>query len=329
MATVVRKQPEISSLFTKLINNNTLQHAYIFEGVAGSGKYEMATWIAQGLFCQNPTEDGSPCLECNQCMRIAQGEHPDISTVEPDGMSIKVGQVRAIKEEFAKSGMESRKKILIVKEMDKMTTSAANSLLKFIEEPEGEFTIMLLTTELQQLLPTIVSRSQIIHFPVREINGRIEDIMACEIPEKSATLLAHLTQDTEEALNIYEDENFNKIVETIWQWFLFLSKNDERAFIYIQTKIMPLVDNRETSSLILDLLILVYQDLTAICFEQDRVLAFSKYRNQLEQMATSSMKSELTQILTALLNGKKKLDRYVSAQGIFEQIALKVINLTI
>ena len=329
MATVVRKQPEISSLFTKLINNDTLQHAYIFEGVAGSGKYEMATWIAQGLFCQEPGKDGSPCLECNHCMRIAHGEHPDVSTVEPDGMSIKVGQVRAIKDEFAKSGMESRKKILIVKEMDKMTTSAANSLLKFIEEPEGEITIMLLTTELQQLLPTIVSRSQIIHFPVREINGRIEDIMACEVPKKSATLLAHLTQDTEEALKIYEDENFNKIVETIWQWFLFLSRNDDRAFIYVQTKMMPLVDNRETSSLMLDLLILVYQDLTAICFEQDRVLAFSKHENQLGQMATSSMKSELTQILTALLNGKKKLARYVSAQSVFEQIALKVTNLMI
>lgn len=324
MATAVKKQPEISELFLKLIQNNTLQHAYIFEGVAGAGKIEMATWVAQGLFCQNPSDDGSPCLECNQCLRIQNAEHPDVSILEPDGASIKVRQVRAIKDEFAKSGMESRKKILIVKEMDKMTTSAANSLLKFIEEPEGEITIMLLTTEVQQLLPTIVSRSQIIHFPTRDINTRIEDIVAKEVPRPSATLLAYLTQDTDEALRIFEDEQFGKITEMVWQWFLLLNKKDEQAFIYVQTKVMPLVDNRETSSLILDLLILIYRDLMAICFEQERVLAFSKQENHLRQFATTTMENELTQTLIALLDGKKKLNRYVAAQGIFEQIALKV-----
>lgn len=328
MATVVNKQPEISELFSKLIRNNTLQHAYIFEGVTGAGKVEMAIWVAQGLFCQNPAEDGSPCLECNQCLRIEQVEHPDVSTLEPDGATIKVGQVRDIKDEFAKSGMESRKKILIVKEMEKMTTSAANSLLKFIEEPEGEITIMLLTTEIQQLLPTIVSRSQIIHFPVRDINTRIEDIEKREVPRHYATLLASLTQDTEDALQLYEDDNFKKITEAIWQWFLLLNQKDEQAFIYVQTTIMPLADGRETSSLILDLLILIYRDLTAVCFEQERVLAFSKQEDQLRQFATSSIEEELAQTLTVLLEGKKKLNRYVSAQGIFEQIALKLTHLT-
>ncbi len=135
-------------------------------------------------------------------MRIEHEEHPDVTMVEPDGLSIKVDQVRAIKEEFAKSGMESRRKILIIEDMDKMTTSAANSLLKFIEEPEGEITILLLTTEIQQLLPTIVSRCQIIHFPVRNVHDRIEEIVAREIPQASATLLANLTQDADEAQEI-------------------------------------------------------------------------------------------------------------------------------
>jgi DNA polymerase-3 subunit delta' len=326
MATAVKKQPEISELFSKLIQKNTLQHAYIFEGVAGAGKFEMAIWVAQGLFCQQPADDGSPCLSCNQCLRIQQAGHPDVSILEPDGASIKVGQVRAIKDEFAKSGMESRQKVLIVKQMDKMTTSAANSLLKFIEEPEGEITILLLTSEVQQLLPTIVSRSQIIHFPVRDIHTRIEDIMAKDVPSHAATLLAYLTQDTDEALDIYEDEQFSKIAEMVWQWFLLLNKKDEQAFIYVQTTVMPLVDNRETSSLILDLLILIYRDLMAVCFEQERVLAFSKQEKELKQFATRTMQNELTQNLTALLDGKKKLNRYVAAQGVFEQIALKVIK---
>ena len=327
MASVVHKQPEISALFSKIIKNNQLQHAYIFEGVAGSGKFEMAKWLAQGINCQNRTEDGAPCLTCNQCVRIEHEEHPDVTMVEPDGLSIKVDQVRAIKEEFAKSGMESRRKILIIEDMDKMTTSAANSLLKFIEEPEGEITILLLTTEIQQLLPTIVSRCQIIHFPVRNVHDRIEEIVAREIPQASATLLANLTQDADEAQEIYEQENFSALVDTMWKWFSLLNKKNDQAFIYVQTNVMSFVDNRETSALMLDLLILLYRDLMTIYFDQDRVLAFSKYEKELNQLLSASMGQELSQIISIVLEGKKKLNRYVAAQGIFEQIALRIMNL--
>lgn len=327
MASVVSRQPEISALFTKLIKNNQLQHAYIFEGVSGSGKYEMAKWLSKALNCLNRTEEGAPCLACNQCIRIENEEHPDVTMVEPDGLSIKVDQVRAIKEEFSKSGMESRRKVLIIKEMDKMTPSAANSLLKFIEEPEGEITILLLTTEVQQLLPTIVSRCQILHFHVRNIEDRIEEIVARDIPRTQATLLAYLTQDASEALEIYEQENYSTLVDTVWKWFLMLNKKDDRSFIYVQTNIMSLVDNRETSSLILDLLILIYRDLTAIYFEQDRVLAFSKYEKELNELVNQSVGQEISQLLTIVLDGKRKLGRYVAAQGIFEQISLKIMNL--
>ncbi len=324
MPIITTKQPEISNLFTNLIETNRLQHAYIFEGVAGTGKYEMAQWIAQSLYCQKNTNNQSPCLECNQCLRIQQGDHPDVTTLAPDGLSIKVDQVRAIKEEFSKSGMETRRKILIVKDMDKMTMNAANSLLKFIEEPEGEITIMLLTTEVQQLLPTIVSRAQIIHFPVRDISIRIDDILEKGIPREAATILAYLTQDTDRAVEIYESEEFNNIVEIVWKWFLLLHKNKDQALIYIQTDIMTFGSNREHASLILDLLILLYRDLTAICFEQERIIAFSKHEATLNEMASMKLQVRLPDILTLILAGKKKLSRYVSAQGVFEQIALNI-----
>lgn len=316
------KQPEISHLFMNLIKTNRLQHAYIFEGVAGTGKYEMARWIAQILYCQKPTGDGSPCLECNQCFRIQQGEHPDVTTLQPDGQTIKVDQVRAIKEEFSKSGMETRRKILIVEDMEKMTTNAANSLLKFIEEPEGEITIMLLTTEVQQLLPTIVSRAQIIHFPIRDIKIRIEDIQEKGIPREVATIIAYLTQDTDQAIAIYESEEFASIVEVVWKWFVLLHKNSDQAFIFIQTDLLEYAKHREQASLILELLILLYRDVTAICFEQDRVIAFSKYEVRLHEMASMKLQAKIPDILTLILSGKKKLGRYVSAQGVFEQIAL-------
>lgn len=324
MLAISDRQVEISSLFKRMSNNHQMQHAYIFEGVTGVGKYEMAKWVAQLQYCQRPAEDGTPCLECNQCLRIEAEEHPDVVTLRPDGASIKVGQVRQIKEDFSKSGMESRKKILIVQEMDKMTTSAANSLLKFIEEPDGKITIMLLTTEVQKLLPTILSRCQIIHFPVRNIEERVAEIEAQGIPKESATILAYLTQDTSIAKEIHESEDFQKNLQTVWQWFLLLNKNSDQAFIYVQTNIMPLTNNRENSELILDLLIIIYRDLMGICFEQERLIAFSKYEEQLRKLSTSPAANNIAEVLTIILESQKKLSSYVAAQSIFEQIALKM-----
>lgn len=327
MGSIAAKQPVISELFTKLLANNRMQHAYIFEGVAGTGKFEMAKWVAQSIYCVNKVE-GQPCLECHLCQRIQNEEHPDVIIVEPDGLSIKVEQVRQIREEFSKSGVESRKKILIIKEMDKMTTNAANSLLKFIEEPVGEVTIMLLTTEIQQMLPTIVSRSQVIHFPVRAIDTRVEDIMAQGISEGLAPLLAYLTQDTNIATEMAEAKVFNETVAMVWQWFLLLTDNKDKAFIFVETDIKSLMKKadakREMASLILDLLILAYRDLMSLCFKQERVLAFSKHATQLNEIVDASMQTNISDNLLIVLDGKKKLNSNVASQGIFEQIAINI-----
>lgn len=318
------KQAAIQALFKKLKQNNQLQHAYIFAGLAGVGKYATAKWVAQLQFCDTPTAEGAPCLVCHQCHRIEAEEHPDVVTLKPDGASIKVEQVRQIKMEFSKSGMESRQKILIVQEMDKMTTSAANSLLKFIEEPEGEITIMLLTTEVQQLLPTIVSRCQIIHFKKAAIADRITAMMDQGIPREAATVLAYLTQDSAVAAEIYADEDFEKVLQAVWQWFVLLNKDSDQAFIYVHTNIMPFIATREQSNLILNLLVILYRDLMGLAFEQERVIAFSKYEKQLQQLATNATREKIAAILSVILEAQKKLTSNVAAQGLFEQIALEM-----
>lgn len=324
MSNITRKQTRISSLFTKMNQKEQLQHAYIFEGARGVGKYEMAKWISQMIYCENLSEEGEPCLECNQCRRIEAEEHPDVVSLEPDGASIKVGQVREIKEVFSKSGMESRKKILIVREMDKMTASGANSLLKFIEEPEGEIMIFLLTTEVQKLLPTIISRCQVMHFQTASIENRVMDIESEDIPRESATILAYLTQDSKVAKEIHADEDFQKVIQTVWQWFVLLNTNNDQAFIYVHTNIMPLIKSKEESNLLLNLLLIVYRDLMALSYEQEHLIAFSKYEAQLQKMATDLIEKKISEILITILEAQKKLSSHVAAQGLFEQIVLKI-----
>ena len=156
---ITERQPFLTKYFAKLIRENKLVHAYLLSGAEGTGKIELAPWIAKGIFCLN-SQNGVPCLKCSECNRIENNNHPDVVTIMPDGLSIKVEQIRYLKSEFNKSGVESDRKVFIIQDAQKMSIGAANSLLKFLEEPSGNITAFLLTSEPQKLLPTIISRCQ-------------------------------------------------------------------------------------------------------------------------------------------------------------------------
>lgn len=325
MSTIVKKQANIHELFSKMIQNQTIQHAYLFEGVAGAGKKEMALWIAKALFCPNYFEHNEPCGTCHQCQRIDTHQHPDIIEIKPDGLSIKVAQVRELKAEFSKSGVESKRKLFIIEDVEKMTQNAANSLLKFLEEPDGETTALLLTTAKQRLLPTILSRCQVIHFPVQPLEKRIRELEARGLTLSQASLTSRVTHDADKAIELANDEEFQDTVKTVWNWFKLLAKQDEQAFIFVQTELMSTVKERESYQFVIDLLIIIYRDLLNLTYSDSVTLAFLNQESNMKQFAAQLSSRKLIEVLEQLLEAKKKLNSNVAAQGVFEDIALQIV----
>lgn len=325
MSTIIERQPTIYRLFSKLIEKQMMQHAYLFEGVSGAGKKEMALWAAKALFCPHYAEMQEPCGECFQCSRIDMHQHPDVVEIAPDGLSIKVAQVRQLKEEFSKSGVESKRKVFIIEDVEKMTPNAANSLLKFLEEPDGDVTAFLLTTAKQRLLPTILSRCQVVHFPVRPVEERIEELVARDLSETQAALFARLTHDADAAAEMAEEETMQTLVQAVWRWFAFLSKKEEQAFVFVQTDVIRAAKERSLQHRALDLLIILYRDLLALYYQETDELAFIKQKNELAKITQRMSSKQIVDILEIILNGKKKLDSNVAAQGIFEDIAMQII----
>lgn len=325
MSTNTIKQPSIQRLFLHLLKNNTLQHAYLFEGKMGTGKKETALWISQGIFCEHRNEEG-PCQSCHTCQRIRTHHHPDVVEVEPDGLSIKINQVRALKEEFSKSGMESRKKIVIVEDVEKMTIQAANSLLKFLEEPEGEITVFLLTTAKHRLLPTILSRCQLIHFPQLPKAQQRVLLEEAGLSKEQSALLCHLTADKAEALELSQNEDFQKILTAVWKWYSFLSKKDDQAFIFVHTDIMPLVKDKKDHTLVLDVLLIVLQDILNSQITEDYVFAFMRKEEEVKRDADRFSSLTLARMMEIVLNGKKQLESNVAAQGVFEDCTLQLLS---
>lgn len=325
MSTQYTRQPSIQRLFLQLVTNQTLQHAYIFEGKAGTGKKEMALWITQTLYCKEAKDSEGACQNCRTCHRIASHQHPDVLEIRPDGQSIKIAQIRELKEEFTKSGMESRRKIVIIEDVEKMTNQAANSLLKFLEEPEGEITVFLLTTARQKLLPTIISRCQIIQFPQLSKDDRLLALVDRGISKEKAAVLIHLTNNVETAVEMAEKDELNQLIKTAWKWFAYIAKGDDQAFVFVQTDIMPLTKEKNDQYLLLDLLLVILRDILNSQVSEHYAIGFLQHASKIKEEAERLRPITIAKWMENILMAKRYLDSNVAAQGVYEDAAVQMI----
>lgn len=322
LVSMEERQPALLELFSRTFQNKRLGHAYLFEGARGTGKKEMARWIAKLLFCQAPA-DGKPCQSCRNCRRMDEQELPDLIELEPDGQSIKVDQIRQLKAEFHKSKVEASKKVYIVEDAEKMTISAANSLLTFLEEPGAETYIFLLTTAKENILPTIRSRCQIIHFQPLKRDVMTELLLQEGIAKSDAEVLAAVTNDLAEAKELAADEQFRLLREKTWSWFQLLVAGDAMAFLYVQMNLLEAVKDRAHGFTCLDLLLFHYRDLLYVSYQQEKNIIHQQYLHTYQSMAQSLRRQTgITDQMETILAGKQMLQANVQLQGVLEGIAI-------
>lgn len=136
-----------------------LAPALIFVGPTGVGKRLCALALAKAVNCERA--DGDSCDRCAACRKIAAGTHLDVKLVEPEGAFIKVAQIRQLVEDANYKPFEGRRRVFIIDPADAMNETAANALLKTLEEPPEDSLLILISDKLDALLPTIRSRCQI------------------------------------------------------------------------------------------------------------------------------------------------------------------------
>lgn len=194
-----------------LINSfkkKSFAHSYLFVGIRGVGKASVAKFFAKMLNCEKI--ECSPCNTCINCRKIDNFSHPDILWVEPQtkGLrSIKIEIIRELRERISLKPYEARFKVCIIKEIENLTEDAANSLLKTLEEPPANSILLLTTTSLELLLPTIVSRCQILKFhPLKRDLIKEELKERLHLKENEAETLAYLAQGSlGEAIEIWQN----------------------------------------------------------------------------------------------------------------------------
>jgi DNA polymerase-3 subunit delta' len=178
-------------LLERSLANGRTAHAYLLLGLPQIGKTTLALNFAQALNC---LDEGKPCGQCRSCLKIAHSNHPDVRVIEAVNGTIKIDQIRAMQREVALSPHEGRWKVYVIRQMERATTEAANCLLKTLEEPPAQVILILTASDIDQLLPTIISRCQVLNLrppSVLLVQKALEERWSID-PER-ARLLARLS----------------------------------------------------------------------------------------------------------------------------------------
>ncbi|MDP4169729.1 MAG: DNA polymerase III subunit delta' [Bacillota bacterium] len=317
-------QPTVLKMMQNSIVKNRVGHAYLLEGMRGTGKKDIALLLARALFCEAPINRYQPCEACNNCKRIANGNHPDVHIVEPDGLSIKKQQIKELQEEFSKKAVESSKKVYMIVHADKMSNGASNSLLKFLEEPNAETVAFLLTQQVQQILPTILSRCQTLSFKPLPLNAMAKQLVENGINPLNAALFAQMTNNLDEAIALNVDDWFAQAQKLVVKLYEVLNKNPLEAMVNLQGDWFLHFKEKEQLDRGLDLLLLIIKDLLYIQLDKQDQIVFKKESERLKQFALHASGRRISEQMAAILDAKRRLQANMNPQLLMEQLVLKL-----
>lgn len=317
-------QPTVLKMLKNSLLKHRVAHAYLLEGIRGTGKKEIALLITKALFCDSLVEGFKPCETCHNCRRINSGNHPDVHKVEPDGLSIKKQQIQDLQEEFSKKGVESSRKVYMISDADRMSVSAANSLLKFLEEPNSQTTAFLLSEQPQQLLPTILSRCQILSFKPLSPSAMINQLTENGVNPMKAPLLAQLTNNLDEAYELNVDDWFAQAQKIVLKLYEVLRKNPLEAMVTLQGDWFSHFKEKEQINRGLDLLLLIFKDLLYIQLDKQEQIVFKAESERLRQYALETSGRRLSDQMSAILEAKRKLAANMNPQLMMEELVLNL-----
>lgn len=306
----------VETFFKQVIQKSVINHAYLLEGPQTSEHLKIARYLIQSQFCKSTTPEGLPCLTCSLCKRIEQGSHPDVIEIKTDTASIKVDELRELIQGISRTGVEGNRHSVIIHDAEKMTTGAANALLKFLEEPLGNTTIILSTRAIHRILPTIISRSQVITFKAASPEKLQERLENQGVKVTQAQIFSYLCQNIEEAHEMMADEKFGEMVNEAFRFKKALDAGQPEAFVHVQSRMMNVIDKKRPSQRkFLEILIVLYRiDLHQTFQGKEEHHLFNERRVQIG--------------MEAVLDALKMFERYVPLQSVLEWFTLEYLKRT-
>ena len=280
------EQSIVYSLLTNEIKNDQISHAYLFDENNCSYAFDLVISFIKDILCSKLDVNSKELL----CQKIDDGNYTELKIIEPDGMFIKKQQILDLQNEFSMSAIEGNKRIYVVREAEKMRSETANSMLKFLEEPENNVVAILMTNNFNILLPTIISRCQVVR----------------------------LNDDNN---NVY-DNNFDKMV---LNFIINIENNGLKEIVNEQQLLFDNINIKEREKYIIffDKMIDMYYDILKI-FNKQKNVRFIEFFSDLEKIAVINDREKILKKINYLLENKDRIKNNVNINLLIDDLIINI-----
>lgn len=296
------------------IKNKKCSHAYIIETNGYSKGLNLAVAFSKSLLCPNGFINNKNCSDCNQCVNINKNEFMELKIISAEGQWIKKNQLEELQNEFSKKSIYSNKKVYIINEAEKLNESSANSILKFLEEPEENIVAILVTNNSSQLLNTIVSRCQILSLK-NKVN--IENL---NTKEKIAHYLYNNNEDIQKYIN---DENSEINIEKVIEFIEYYEKNHLNSLIYINKLWNNYFKERVEIFNAITIMMLFYKDVFNLKINKS-IEIFNNYVNNIDFVCKNNSMDELINKINVIIDLRKKIKFNINSNLLMDKLIISL-----
>ena len=313
-------QPVIYQTFLNSLQKDQLSHAYLISGNNGAPLLDVATFFAKSILCDDPSP--LACNSCITCLRIDDGNYPDFFVFDGSKSTIKKEAVTTIESEFEKKAFENKGiRVYILHLIENMTVEAINSILKFLEEPGQKVYAFLTTNNENVILPTIISRCQVLRLKLIDKQIVINTAVEEGVDKKDAELLSYFYNDGELIKEILDDKESNNAFFTAKQCFEeiieVLAEGDTNDIVYqSQSNIVTKIKTKESCRYFINMLVMAFED--AINIRNQKSVFLESYATILETLANKL--SHLDESLIELLKCSGVVNTNVSIPLLIDHI---------
>ena len=306
---------QVLEIFRKIIQNERLSHLYLLVGQPGPALTELTLEISYEIINHYVPNE-------HLKQQIQSLNYPNLMIISKDGMMIKKSQVIALQAEFDKTSLLAGPRVFIINDIETMGPAAANSLLKFLEEPKGEMTVgLLVTRSLDLVLPTIKSRAQIL-FATDNSHNLITELSDLGFNEPQSYIIPLVTTELAEASQYQTNPNFNLVLD-LFELVSNNWNNSKQPLIFLlKDKWEVLFTDKELFDLFLNLLLRFFLDILLVKLGLEPYLAYQKERLTVlsQQLVIKGIEKNIELIQTAL----KRSHYYINLELCLESLCYEL-----
>ena len=295
-------QPIVTRLLLNSFDNNKLVQAYLFVSNDKSFLLDYAISFSKKLITENYDEQ--------ICNMIDNNNYPELKIINPINNVIKKEQLLDLQQSFQVKPTLGNKLVYIISEADKLHASSANKILKFLEEPSDDIVAILLTDNLNKVLPTIKSRCQNLIFK----NKKEEEINKLDNILNDYKTKVYDKED-------YQDE-FNKLKENMISFIIQIEKLKIKEFIHYKDSIFDIYKTKDEIIILFDFMLYFYYDMLNFMISR-KIIYMNDYIEDIKKISESSDIEKIQNKLQLIENTKIKLESNMNLKLLMDEFIIK------